>query len=79
VFRRGELGAAGRAEAGAEAGGNEEAQAVENLTNVQSFLVVQRPTYYLTVFGTSSCTNYKIPYRCDRYMSCSNLMMLTIA
>jgi hypothetical protein len=32
VFRRGELGAAGRVAAGAEAGGNEEAQAVENLT-----------------------------------------------
>jgi hypothetical protein len=31
-FRRGELGAAGRVAAGAEAGGDEEAQAVENLT-----------------------------------------------
>jgi hypothetical protein len=32
VFRRGELGAAGRAAAGAEASGDEEAQTVENLT-----------------------------------------------
>jgi hypothetical protein len=57
VFRGGELGAAGRVAAGAEAGGDEEAQAVENLSNIHSSLVVQRPTQYLTVFGTSSCTN----------------------
>jgi hypothetical protein len=63
LFRRGELGAAGRAAAGAEAGGDEEAQAVENLINIHSFLLlstlpfsvphhVQITKYHTVVTGT---------------------------